>query len=113
VQRRLLLVARRTATLVRLTGAPLIIFASSLNGMTITSVTVDGGNVTDPSGYGEGKTFVGSTDTDGFGTWSITFTGANGCFTAFYTATSAFVKASSSSEFSANTCRMSLPKVAR
>jgi hypothetical protein len=67
----------------------------------------------DPSGYGEGKSFVGSVATDGYGAWTLTFPGAGGCFTAFMTEHSLLVHASASSEFSANTCRTFLPFISR
>ena len=65
---------------------------------------------TDASGYGEGKTFVGSALTDSNGNWTIIdpVTGG-GCYTAFIS-TIVLVPAGSS-EFSLNTCRVLLPTV--
>ncbi len=78
----------------------------------------------DPSGFGEGGVFVGSTFTDGSGNWTITDTlpailsvaggGGGGwkCYTAFVTEDHPFsLIPYSSSEFSANTCRVFLPLV--
>ena len=91
---------------------------------TILSVTVVGGSVTvggkasaailqsvkvelyrvalDPSGFGEGQTYLGSGNADSGGNWSLTFTGACGCFTALQTTTNASTSLSASSEFGPN-----------
>ncbi len=69
----------------------------------------------DASGYGEGAIFVGKTTTDGSGHWSITDTSpqsVRGCYVALVTE-SQLVIPFSSSEFSANTCRVMLPTVVR
>ncbi|HTP11665.1 MAG TPA: right-handed parallel beta-helix repeat-containing protein [Anaerolineae bacterium] len=69
----------------------------------------------DPSGSGEGSIFVGKTTTDASGSWTITDptpVQANGCYTAFVTE-SQLVIPFSSSEFSANTCRVFLPLTLR
>ncbi len=69
----------------------------------------------DPSGFGEGISFVGSTYTDGSGSWTITDPSpaqSNGCYTAFVTeAFPLLFVPLHSSEFSANTCRTFLPLV--
>jgi hypothetical protein len=66
----------------------------------------------DGSGYGEGRTFVGSTAANGTGVWSITLgAGQSPCFTAFQTVGALFIF--SSSEFGPNTCRNFLPVVTR
>lgn len=69
---------------------------------------------TDVSGYGEGKTFVGSTQTNASGNWAIfdPVTGG-GCYTAFITSSSLLVLGSTGSEFSLNTCRVMLPVILR
>jgi hypothetical protein len=69
----------------------------------------------DPSGFGEGSIFIGSDITDGSGNWTITDptpAQSGGCYTAFVTE-SQIVIPFSSSEFSANTCRVFLPAVQR
>ena len=69
----------------------------------------------DPSGFGEGGVFLGTTTTDVNGNWTITDTSPSavrGCYTAFVTE-SQFVIPFSSSEFSANTCRVFLPATRR
>lgn len=65
----------------------------------------------DPSGYGEGGVFLGSTTTDVSGNWTITDPSplpVSGCYTALVTE-SQLVIPFTSSEFSANTCRTFLP----
>ncbi len=66
----------------------------------------------DPSGYGEGKTYVGRATTDANGNWQIVDPSpGSGCYTAFE---SLFVIVPlGSSEFSANTCRVMLPSVVK
>ncbi len=69
----------------------------------------------DPSGFGEGGVFLGSTTTDVSGNWTITDPSplaVRGCYTAFVTE-SQLVIPFSSSEFSANTCRTFLPLTLR
>jgi hypothetical protein len=69
----------------------------------------------DPSGFGEGWSFVGRATTDAIGDWTITDptpAQSNGCYTAIVTE-SFFVIPFSSSEFSANTCRVFLPALQR
>ena len=62
----------------------------------------------DPSGYGEGKTYVG-TATISSGKWTLTTSGSSiGCYTLFETG--GFI-IYASSEFSANSCRTFLPLV--
>jgi hypothetical protein len=69
----------------------------------------------DPSGHGEGKTYVGRTNVDLEGNWAITDPGgADGCYTAFQTVR--FVGLNllySSSEFGPNSCRGFLPLVVK
>jgi hypothetical protein len=65
-----------------------------------------------PTGFGEGQTFVGTTTTDGSGNWSLTdpsFSG--GCYTAFQTTYKLlFLSAHEySSEFGPDNCRTWLP----
>ncbi|TMC58626.1 MAG: hypothetical protein E6J26_04900 [Chloroflexi bacterium] len=65
----------------------------------------------DPSGYGEGMSFVASTVSNGAGNWTINLGAGNGgCFTAFQTI--GFI-VYTSSEFGPNTCRTFLPLVER
>jgi hypothetical protein len=69
----------------------------------------------EPSGFGEGGVFLGRTTTDVSGSWTITDTSplaVRGCYTAFVTE-SQLVIPFSSSEFSANTCRVFLPVTTR
>jgi hypothetical protein len=69
----------------------------------------------DPSGHGEGKTYVGRATVDAEGHWAITDpAGADGCYTAFQT--SRFIGLTlvfASSEFGPNSCRGFLPLVVR
>lgn len=69
----------------------------------------------DPSGHGEGKTYVGRATTDAEGNWAITDpAGADGCYTAFQTSRlTGLTFVYSSSEFGPNSCRSFLPLVAR
>jgi len=80
----------------------------------------------DPSGFGEGSVFVGTALTDGNGNWTITDTlptifGVDGgggggwkCYTTLVTEAHPFLLIPySSSEFSANTCRVFLPLTLR
>jgi CSLREA domain-containing protein len=53
----------------------------------------------DPSGYGEGKTFVGAADADGSGNFSVSVSGVNGCDWLTATATEDY---NNTSEFSEN-----------
>lgn len=62
----------------------------------------------DPSGLGEGKTFVGSDVSNGAGVWSITVSPGLRCFTAFQTV--GFI-IYDSSEFGPNNCRGFLPLI--
>lgn len=62
----------------------------------------------DPSGMGEGKTYVGNDVSDGSGLWSITVSPGLRCFTAFQTV--GFI-VYVSSEFGPNNCRDFLPVV--
>jgi hypothetical protein len=65
----------------------------------------------DPSGFGEGQTFVGSDVSNGSGNWSLTLApGSTGCYTAFETV--GFI-IYSSSEFGPNSCRTFLPLIQR
>jgi hypothetical protein len=60
----------------------------------------------DPSGYGEGKIYVGTTISNGSGQWSLSVApGTGGCYTAFQT-TGLIVFASS--EFGPSNCRLRL-----
>jgi len=64
----------------------------------------------DPSGYGEGRTFVGSAFTDNLGDWYIidpAFT--SGCYTGFTTETT--LLGTGSTEFIRNNCMTFLPVV--
>ncbi len=64
-----------------------------------------------PSGFGDGWSFIGRTITDGSGDWTIidpTPELSGGCYTALATE-SQLVIPFDSSEFSANTCRVFLP----
>ncbi|HSD83981.1 MAG TPA: right-handed parallel beta-helix repeat-containing protein [Anaerolineae bacterium] len=64
----------------------------------------------DPSGYGEGKTFVGSAVTDADGNWQIVDPSpGSGCYTAFESLV--VVVPLGSSEFSRTSCRTMLPAV--
>jgi hypothetical protein len=69
----------------------------------------------DPSGHGEGKTYVGQATVDSEGHWAIMDpSGADGCYTAFQT--SRFIGTTvvyHSSEFGPNSCRSFLPLVAK
>jgi len=67
----------------------------------------------DPSGHGEGKTYVGWDTTDTEGHWAITDpAGADGCYTAFQTAKFIGLTVTyTSSEFGPNSCRGFLPLV--
>jgi hypothetical protein len=69
----------------------------------------------DPSGYGEGWSFVGRATADVSGNWTITDPSpgiANGCYTAFVTRSLPLALIPpSSTEFSINTCRTFLPMV--
>ena len=68
----------------------------------------------DPSGFGEGKTFVVSTTAFGSGQWSVTVVAASaGCYTAFQTQVDTSLGVSRSSEFGPNSCRVFLPVVLR
>jgi hypothetical protein len=65
----------------------------------------------DPSGYGEGMSFVASTVSNGGGNWTINLGAGNGgCFTGFQTI--GFI-VYTSSEFGPNSCRTFLPLVER
>ena len=67
----------------------------------------------DPSGFGEGGVFLGSTTTDVSGSWTINDPSplaARGCYTAFATESQIIIPYSSS-EFNVNTCRTFLPLV--
>ena len=67
---------------------------------------------TDPSGFGEGKTFLGADTTDANGNWTISFSNASlECYTAFQTVRNGGV--STSSEFGPNSCRTFLPLIER
>lgn len=57
----------------------------------------------DPSGHGEGQSFVVSGQTNANGDFSFAFAGATGCFTAFQTISEGDAK--SSSEFGPNFCK--------
>ncbi|CAG0931299.1 hypothetical protein TFLX_02079 [Thermoflexales bacterium] len=64
----------------------------------------------DPSGYGEGKTFVGSAVTDADGNWQIVDPApGSGCYTAFESLV--IVVPLGSSEFSRTSCAVMLPTV--
>jgi hypothetical protein len=64
----------------------------------------------DPSGYGEGVTFVGRTLTDSNGNWSINDPGmSGGCYTAFIS--TIVLVPLGSSEFSHTNCTTMLPMV--
>ena len=63
----------------------------------------------DPSGYGEGKTFVGSTYTDNVGNWSIIDPAFTGCYTGF--ATETLLTGTGSTEFMYDTCQIFMPLV--
>jgi hypothetical protein len=68
----------------------------------------------DPSGYGEGYSFVGSALTDGAGNWSITdpsIATYGPCYTAF--ATEVVVVFTGSTEFSRTNCSLFLPLIRR
>ncbi len=69
----------------------------------------------DPSGHGEGRTYLGTATTDSSGVWQITLNGtALRCFTAFETDYGFITITSSywySTEFGPNTCRTFLPIV--
>ena len=67
----------------------------------------------DPSGFGEGKTYVGSALTDNAGSWAITDPLSTvGCYTAFQTLI--FVGTIvESSEFGPHSCRTFLPLIQR
>lgn len=68
-----------------------------------------------PLGYGEGRTYVGSTQTDGQGVFTLTVPmGSMSCYTAFETGyrKSPAISAASS-EFGPNTCRGFLPVILR
>jgi hypothetical protein len=64
----------------------------------------------DPSGYGEGKTYVGSAVTDANGNWQIVDSSpGSGCYTAFESLV--VVVPLGSSEFSRTSCSVMLPAV--
>jgi len=72
----------------------------------------------DPSGYGEGVTYVGSATTGLDGSWFITDPAPNGgCYTAFTTEFTWYFpttyKVTSSSEFSRSNCSVMLPLIRR
>lgn len=61
----------------------------------------------DPSGFGEGKTYLGNAPVDKTGHWSLNTPDSNfGCFTAFETPSSIFLGTAASSDFSQNVCRV-------
>jgi hypothetical protein len=66
-----------------------------------------------PLGYGEGKTYVGSAQTDSQGVFTLTVpAGSIGCYTAFETDYQKLPTVSTaSSEFGPNTCRGFLPVI--
>ncbi|MBX7212682.1 MAG: right-handed parallel beta-helix repeat-containing protein [Thermoflexales bacterium] len=61
------------------------------------------GSPRDPSGYGEGLTYLGSTVTDATGNWSLLLAGHQSCVTAIETVITAGVGAQSG-EFAFNRC---------
>ena len=69
----------------------------------------------DPSGCGEGRTYVGSAATDLTGRWSLPVTpGPFVCYTAFETVQSPVTTGpATSSEFGPNNCRTFLPELQR
>lgn len=69
----------------------------------------------DPSGHGEGKTYVGRATVDSEGNWAITDpAGADGCYTAFQTSRlTGLTFVYNSSEFGPNSCRGFLPLVSK
>lgn len=69
----------------------------------------------DPSGYGEGKTYVGRALTDSNGNWQIVDPSpGSGCYTAFESLFSALaILPIGSSEFSRSSCSAMLPTVLR
>lgn len=67
----------------------------------------------DPSGYGEGKTFLGFVSANSGGNWTTSVSSSSGtCFAAFQTQTTA-VGVATSSEFGPNSCRLFLPLIER
>lgn len=72
----------------------------------------------DPSGYGEGKTYIGSASVNGTGNWSLNTTPTANCITAFETYTNnTSTGSAASSDFSQNVCpsvyRLYLPLILR
>jgi hypothetical protein len=66
----------------------------------------------DPSGFGEGRDYLGQTMTNASGVWTITFAGSSaGCYTAFQTR---YGLSGTSSEFGPNSCHnLYLPLIRR
>ena len=68
----------------------------------------------DPSGFGEGKTFVGSAPTSPAGDWALTDPAPDGgCYTAYTTDSNSFSGTRGSSEFSRSNCALFLPLIRR
>lgn len=65
----------------------------------------------DPSGYGEGRTYLGTATTDAEGNWQITLSGTSRrCFTAFETDYATVIENYwYSTEFGPVSCRIPLP----
>jgi uncharacterized repeat protein (TIGR01451 family) len=65
----------------------------------------------DPSGHGEGRSYLGTAPTDASGNWQITLPGtSNRCFTAFETDFAVVIENYwRSTEFGPNTCQTYLP----
>ena len=63
----------------------------------------------DPTGFGEGQTYLGTVSVNNVGTWSFQTPDQNfGCYTAFETETSIILATAASSDFSQNLCRVRL-----
>jgi hypothetical protein len=94
---------------------PTITVSGRVEGTPLTGWRVDlYGGAGDPSGFGQGAVYLGTTVAGLDGTWSVSFTGSEvGCYAAIQTRLGPGGEPVASSAFGPHTCRVLLPQLER